>query len=114
MDQINRQIAALNEFTQTLSKPTPVVGNNQNSSTALINSKENVDNFLNFIESYAEKSDSLNERKHSVDKKIRKLDEQIRVTRENLDRLQYSNYTENMYELLSIIFADFIDMINSI
>jgi cell division protein FtsB len=101
LDKLNRQIAVLNEFANTLSKPAPA-GNNQNSSGPLINSKESVDNFLNFIDSYSEKFDALSEKKHALEKEIKKLDEQIRVTRENLDRLQYSNYTENMYVLKTL------------
>lgn len=96
LDKVNRQVAVLNEFANTLSRPSPPPQGSSSSSGALINSKESVDNFLNFIDMYAEKYDGLSDKKHQLEKEIRKLDEQIQVTRENLNRLSYTSYAETM------------------
>lgn len=98
LDKVGRQIAVLNEFANTLSRPPPPspAPGGGGSAGQLINSKESVDNFMSFIDSYADKYDVLSERKHALEKDINKLDEQIRATRENLDRLSFGNYTENM------------------
>lgn len=96
MDKVNRQISVLNEFANTLSRPTPAPTPNSGNSGPLINSKESVDNFLNFIDSYAEKFDALSEKKHQLEKDIQKMDEQIQATRDNLNRLSYTSYTESM------------------
>lgn len=99
LDKVVRQITVLNEFANTLAKPVPSGNNNSNVSPALVNSKESVDNFMNFIDSYSDKFESLNEGKHKLEKDIRVLDEQIQAKRENLNRLSFPIYAESMLVL---------------
>lgn len=105
MDKINRQINVLNEFANSLARPNQQNNNNNGASHQLISSKENVDNFFNFIELFADKFDTFSERRIQLEKEIRKLDEQIQATRENLNRLSSNNYAETM--LVERLFSDY-------
>ena len=97
---MNRKLAILNEFANTLSRPTPVPATNSGSSGQLISSKENVENFFNFIESYAEKLDAFNVNKNNQEKEIEAIDEKIKATRDNLDKFSNASFSQIMFALL--------------
>jgi chromosome segregation ATPase len=97
LDKLMRQIGVLNEFANTLSKgsssSSPSSGSNV---VQQLNTKESVDNFMSFIDSYSVKYENLSDQKHTLEKEIKNLDEKIQVARDNLNRLAYNNYSESM------------------
>lgn len=99
MEKVEKKLAFLNEFASTLSKPAPTPATNSDSSSQLINSKESVQNFFNFIESYAEKFDAFKENKLNQENEIQKIEEKIKATRENLDKLSKASFSKIMFVL---------------
>jgi len=92
LDRTNKQTQILNEFAANLAKPT--IGKENASLNA--SSQENVNNFLNFMDTYLAKSESLDSNKYSVEKELENINEKLNVANENLSRLNYSSYNQQM------------------
>lgn len=91
LDRILKQTSALNDFASCLSKP----ANNTNSNgviTASDNlSKNNVDNFMSFLDSYSGKLEQLDDSKFQIERDLNVIREQLNVARDNLNRLNFTN-----------------------
>jgi hypothetical protein len=94
-----RQLSILNDFANTLSRPTNpggvIGGGGVAVNLATLNSSENVNNFMSFIETYAAKAESLDDEKSRIAKEAKELNEKLNVARENLNKLiGYETYNE--------------------
>jgi hypothetical protein len=96
LERLNKQISVLNEFANSLSKVSLNGENNSGSSMSTFVQKESVDNFLNFLDTYSTKLETLDELKYKLTKELNKINEQINVVNENLSKQRSGNYKENM------------------
>jgi chromosome segregation ATPase len=94
LDRTNRQTQILNEFATNLAKPT--VGPNKENPSLNASSQENVNNFLNFMDTYLTKSESLDSNKYSIEKELESVNEKLNVANDNLNRLNYNSYNQQM------------------
>lgn len=92
LDKLNRQIDVLNEFANTLSKSSI----SSNNDVQQLNTRESVEAFMGFIDSYSVKFETLSDQKHKLENDIKNLEEKIEVTRDNLNRLSSNSYDESM------------------
>ena len=80
--------SVLNDFASCLSKP----ANNSNSNVISDNlSKNNVDNFMSFLDSYSGRLEKLDDSKYQIEKELNTFREQLNVARDNLNRLNFSS-----------------------
>jgi hypothetical protein len=96
-----RQSGILNDFANTLARPTNpggvVGGGGAPINLATLNSSENVNNFMSFISTFAAKSESLDNEKTELTKEAKELNDKLNVARENLNKLiGYETYNEIM------------------
>ena len=98
LSRTDRQINILNDFADTLSKPVAHSGPAGGQiNLATLNSSENVNNFMNFINLYSSKSENLDSEKSNLQKEIKELREKLDVARDNLNKLiGYPTYNEVM------------------
>jgi prefoldin subunit 5 len=100
LDRIRKQVDVLNTFASTLAKPS--VGGSSDSQTQsnggkLASSKENVDNFMNFINVYSTRMENLDKEKIIVQREIKELEEKLKVAKENLNKqTTEKSFTEAM------------------
>lgn len=80
-NRVLKQINVLNDYATTLSKP-PVSEKDNESS----NSK-NIDNFMNFLDTYSSKLEVLDDLKYRLQKELNEIREKLSVARDNLNRL---------------------------
>lgn len=97
LERLNKQINVLNEFANSLSKVSLSSESNANGGSAMstLVQKESVENFLNFLDTYSSKLETLDESKYKLTKELDKINEQINVANENLSKQRSVNYKEN-------------------
>jgi uncharacterized protein (TIGR02231 family) len=94
IERLDKQANVLNEFAKTLSKPTPP---SNEKAVSLPSSKENVENFMSFLNLYTGRLEEVDTEKMKLQKEQTKLNEQLNVARENLNRLSAWNYNYSTY-----------------
>ena len=94
LERLDKQANALNEFALNLSKPNSATATNGASNLA--SSKENVENFLSFLDVYAERNEVLDGKKFELQQEVASVEEKIKVANENYNRLNVYNYNESM------------------
>lgn len=83
--RLRKQQAALDDFAKSLSSPN---SSNRDGNSELTSSKVSVDNFLNFLDTYESKIESLDEKIFENNKEIEKNTELLNAARNN-----YNNRT---------------------
>lgn len=83
--RIDKQTNILNDFANTLAKPTAKDGQNE----SIPSSKQNVDNFLAFITTFSSKSEELDDQKFKIENELKEIEEKLKVLTEN--RLKLSS-----------------------
>ncbi len=94
LERVTKQTSVLNDFAASLSKPTNIA--NQNNSAAdnnLSSSKTNVENFMNFLDTYSNRLEQLDDLKFKLQKELTKIREKINVAQDNLSRLNITDYS---------------------
>ena len=91
LERIIKQISVLNDFASNLSKPS-TSSNGQNNDNAL-GSKDNVDNFMSFLDTYSNRLEKLDEMKFQVQNELNKIKDKLNVARDNLNRLNVSQHS---------------------
>lgn len=86
----------LNEFANSLSKPT-TSGSNNDAST-IPNSKESVNNFLDFLNVYEKRLEELDNQKFQLNQQIEENKQKFSIEKANLNRLNISDFNETMYD----------------
>ena len=90
LDRLNKQINIINDFATTLSKPSSTKSGDETKSS----SKDNVLNFLNFLDTYSTKLEQLDKSKFSVEEELREINEKLNVARINLNQINAPQFNE--------------------
>ncbi|CAF1033344.1 unnamed protein product [Brachionus calyciflorus] len=101
LDRYNKKTQVLNEFATTLSKPTNTVSNNDQ--VELASSKQNIDNFLSFIDLYSTKLELFDTDKLTVQNLLNDLNEQLKIANENHRVLAYGSNYETKIEITILV-----------
>ena len=91
LERIIKQISVLNDFASNLSKPS-TTSNGKNNDNVL-GSKDNVDNFMSFLDTYSNRLEKLDEMKFQVQNELNKIKDKLNVARDNLNRLNVSQHS---------------------
>jgi hypothetical protein len=84
-----KQLEVLNEFASSLSKPSGA--NGKVNEQKLINNKENIQNFISFMQVYSSRLETLDKEKIAVNAEIKKAREQAEIAKANLEKLTSSS-----------------------
>ena len=87
LNRLSKQINVLNDYATTLSKPKPSKDNNETSDS----SKNQIDCFMNFLDIYSSKLETLDDLKYKIEKELNEIREKLTVARDNLNRLNITN-----------------------
>ena len=90
-ERLSKQLNVLNDFACTLSKPANGLPDDKKN-IVLNSSKENVENFLEFLNRYSDRMENLDESAISVNNELSKLEEQLHVKRDNLSKQSTSSF----------------------
>ena len=84
-ERLSKQLNVLNDFACTLSKPSNLHSNDKKN-LKFGNSKENVENFLEFLKLYTNQIEELDEENIQVDKELENLQDRLDVKKDNFKR----------------------------
>jgi hypothetical protein len=94
LERVTKQTSILNDFAASLSKPTNSLNqNNPAADNNLSSSKTNVENFMNFLDTYSNRLEQLDDLKFQLQTELTKIREKINVARDNLNRLNIYDYS---------------------
>ncbi len=88
-----KQQDTLNKFALSLATPS---SNNESNQSHLANSKDNVESFFGFLDSYTNRLEYLDEELSKLNKEIDENNEKINVARENYNKLNVYDYNQAM------------------
>ena len=91
LERIIKQISVLNDFASNLSKPS--TSSNGTNNDNVLGSKDNVDNFMSFLDTYSNRLEKLDEMKFQVQNELNKIKDKLNVARDNLNRLNVSQHS---------------------
>ena len=91
LERIIKQISVLNDFASNLSKPS--TSSNGKNNDNVLGSKDNVDNFMSFLDTYSNRLEKLDEMKFQVQNELNKIKDKLNVARDNLNRLNVSQHS---------------------
>jgi uncharacterized protein (TIGR02231 family) len=92
---LSKKHTILSNFADSISKGSN--DNNEKKGTTVSSSKENVDNFLDFLEKFGERFHKFDEDIRQLRTEQEKLNDQIRTVRDNLNQLQgYGHFNQAM------------------
>ena len=94
LDRLVKQINIINDFATTLSKPSTSKSGDEIKGQHLSSSKDNVDNFLNFLDTYSSKLEQLDKNKYSVEEELKEINEKLNVARNNLNQISMPQFNE--------------------
>jgi len=94
--RFTKQQDTLNQFALSLATPSSSKESNQ---THLANSKENVESFFGFLDSYTGRLEFLDEELSKMNQEIDENDEKIKVARDNYNMLNVYDYNQATYVL---------------
>lgn len=95
LERVMHLKSLLNDFASRLSKPSVPIHTAEpaqmdESTTSLSSSKDNVENFMNFLDLYTSRSEQLDEMKYQIRKDLNRIRERLDTARENLETLNES------------------------
>lgn len=97
LERIMHVKSLLNDFASRLSKPTLPIHSNETSqmdesTTSIASSKDNVENFMNFLDLYTSRSEQLDELKYQIRKELSRVRERLDMARENFESLNAKQF----------------------
>ena len=99
--RLDKQQIVLNEFANTLAKARD---SKDEKASVLASSKDNVNNFLDFLGSYTDRLEKIDQDKFTANKELTKVREQLNAARDNLNRLSIRSFNDTMYvAIVSVI-----------
>ena len=98
-ERLSKLLNVLNDFACTLSKPANGLPDDKKNIVPS-NSRENVENFLNFLNRYSDQMENLDESVIFVNDELVKLEEQLSVKGDNLSKQTSSHFHLSKYHFM--------------
>lgn len=94
--RLQKQQDVLNEFANTLAKARDGGKEEKLASSLSASSKDNVNNFLDFLGSYTDRLEKIDQDKFTANKELTKVREQLNAAQDNLNRLSIRSFNDTM------------------